>query len=43
MGLPGDVPMRDVADPELKRLRDAAIGVLGDAKGDVYASTVARL
>ncbi len=43
VGLPGDVPMRDVADPELKRLRDAAIGVLGDAKGDVYASTVARL
>ncbi len=43
VGLPGDVPMKDVADQKLKRLRNAAIGVLGDAKGDVYASTIARL
>ena len=43
VGLPGDVPMKDVAGPELKRLRDAAIGVLGDTNGDVYVSTVARL
>lgn len=41
VGLPGDVPMRDAADPELKRLREAAVGALGDARGEVYAAMVA--
>ena len=44
VGLPGDkgdVHMKN--DPELKRLRSAAVGVLGADEGDKYAELVAQL
>ncbi len=43
VGLPSDVTMRDPDDPELKRLRSTAVGVLGQDKGDKYAQMVAEL
>ena len=35
--------MKDAADPKLKRLQKAAVGVLDDIKGELYADMVAQL
>ena len=35
--------MKEREDPELKRLREAAVGLLGDEKGAQFASLVAEL
>ena len=35
--------MKDASDPELKRLRDAAVGALGDAGGELFAAVVSQL
>ena len=39
----GDVKMKEREDPELKRLRDTAVGLLWDEKGAQFASLVAEL
>jgi hypothetical protein len=44
VGIPGDkgdVMMKD--DPELKRLRSSAVGLLGEDQGAKYAELVAQL
>ena len=43
VGLPQDILMRDPDDPELKRLRSTAVGMLGQDKGEQYTKLVAQL
>ncbi len=43
IGLPGDIPMKEADDPDLKRLRSTAVGLLGEERGEQFAAMLAQL